>query len=137
MSDNRRAFGIFVRVGAASAAVAAIMALIGYFPTVRLAGAAGVTAMFVGIGISLIGAWVGVTPTIAYLGKPAREHPTGILAGLGVRFAVTLGLALAAALTDMFARLPLLWWVGISQFVILGVDVFGLVGLLKRSKRDD
>lgn len=125
----------FLRVAMMSAGVALLLALVGYWPTASHAGSAGVAAMLVGIGVSLVGGWTGSLATIAYLRKPPREHPNGILLGLAVRFAVTLALALAVWLGGPFQRLPLLLWVGIAQLVILLVDVLGLVGLLKRAAR--
>ena len=132
---NPRLVAAFLRVALTSAAAAITLALIGYWPTVSHAGSAGVAAMLAGIGVSLAGGWIGSLATIAYLRKPPREHPNGILLGLVVRFAVTLALALAAWLAGPFERLPLLLWVGIAQLVILLVDVLGLVGLLKRAAR--
>jgi hypothetical protein len=127
---------VFVRIAAVSTAAAVLLALIGYWPTAAQAGSAGVIAMLAGIGISLIGAWAGAAPTIAFLRRPPREHSTGILAGLGVRFAVTLGLAVALVVTGAFSNVPLLLWVGVAQLVILAVDVLGLAGVLKRAARD-
>ena len=92
--------------------------------------------MLVGISISLLGGWAGTLPTIACINKPPREHAAGVLGGLGVRFAVTLGLAVAILLTGAFAKVPLLLWVAVSQLVILVVDVLGLAALLKRAAKD-
>jgi hypothetical protein len=124
------------RLALTSLAVAAALALIGYWPTSSTAGSAGVTAMLVGIGVSLVGAWIGTAPVLAYLRKPPREHANGILLGLGTRFAATLGLALAACFVGDISRTPLLLWVAISQFVILMIDVVGMVSLLKRVAKD-
>jgi hypothetical protein len=126
----------FLRIALASTAAAAALGLVGYWPTVVQGGVGSVKAMVAGIAISLVGGWIGTIPTIAFLSRPPREHPMGILAGLGARFAVTLGLAIAAVVTGAFSNVPLLLWVGISQLVILGVDVFSLVGLLRQAARD-
>lgn len=126
----------FVKIALISTAVAAAVAFVGYWPTSSQAGSAGVVAMLVGVGVSLVGSWAGSAPTIAYLRKPPREQPNGILIGLSVRFAVTMGLALAACFVSGIERKPLLLWVAISQFVILLVDVLGLVSLLKNAAKD-
>ena len=133
---NLRPTAAFPRIALVSAATAIALALVGYWPTVSLAGSAGVIAMLVGIGVSLVGGWAGSLPTIAYLRKPIREHLNGILLGLVVRFGVTLALALAVWLGGSFERFALLLWVAIAQLVILLVDVLGLVGLLKRAARN-
>jgi hypothetical protein len=125
-----------VRIALISTAAAALLALVGYWPTAAQAGSAGVTAMLVGIGICLIGGWAGSLPTVAYLPRPPRDHANGILIGLAARFAVTLGLAIGAWLTGMFPKAPLLLWVGIAQLAILAVDVPGLVVLLKRAAKE-
>ena len=127
----------FARVALASAATAAALIALGYWPTVTQAGSAGINAMLAGIGVALLGGWAGSAPTVAYLAKPAQQHPIGILIGLGVRFGVTIGLTLVVWLSGAFPRTPLLLWVGIAQLVVLAVDVVGLVGLLKRAAREE
>ena len=126
----------FARLAGLSAATAVGLALVGCWPTAVQAGYAGVQAMLVGIGISLVGGWAGVVPTIAYLSKPPREHPTGILLGLGVRFGVTMVLMLAVWLSDVLPEAPLLLWIGVAQLVILAIDVYGLTNLLKRAAKE-
>jgi len=125
-----------VRIALISTATAALLALIGYWPTAARAGSTGVIAMLVGIGIALVGGWAGSLPTVAYLPRQPREHANGILIGLAARFGVTLGLAVGAWLTGVFPKAPLLLWVGIGQLAILAVDVPGLVVLLKRAAKE-
>ncbi len=112
------------------------LCLLGYWPTVKLAGTTGVAAMLVGVGVALLGSWAGALPTVLYLRKPPREHATGILAGLAVRFAVTMALTMVMWLVELVPQKPLIWWIGIAQFVILGVDVLGLTALLKRATKE-
>ena len=119
-----------------SSATGAALALIGYWPTDDQAGPAGVNAMLAGIAIALVGGWAGSAVTIGYLTKPPQQHSNGILLGLSVRFAVTVGLTLASWLSEMFPSIPLLLWIGMAQLVVLAVDVPGLVGLLKRAARE-
>lgn len=134
-TDPVRPVPAFVRLALLSTATAAGVALIGYLPTARLAGEAGVRAMLAGIGVALLGAWAGCLPTLAYLRRPAREHASGILLGLSLRFALTLGLAIAVWLADEFPRYPLLLWVAIAQMPLLLVDVLGLAALLRQGAR--
>ena len=131
-TPNIRLLSAFARIAGCATLVAGALIAVGYWPTEAQAGAAGVRAMFVGVGIALAGSWAGSAPSIAYLNRPPQQHPIGILAGLAVRFGVTIGLSLAAWLADILPQTPLLLWIGIAQFVLLGVDVLGLIGLLKR-----
>ncbi|MEW6250191.1 MAG: hypothetical protein AB1716_06060 [Planctomycetota bacterium] len=114
---------------------AILLGALGYMPTMLQAGGAGLGGMLGGISIALVGSWAGSLPTALYLVRPPRQHPTGILAGLAVRFVVTIGLALGAWLTGIWPERPLLIWVGIAQFVLLAVDVLGLTALLKRAAK--
>jgi len=134
--SNLRPSIAFARVATLAGLTAVGLALVGAWPTWRLAGGEGLSGMAFGIGIALVGAWAGSAPTCLYLRKPPIEHPTGIMLGLGVRFAVTVGLLLAVWLHGTFESKALPLWVGIAQFVILAVDVTGLVNLLKRVAKE-
>jgi hypothetical protein len=115
-----------------SALTAVGLVAIGYVPTVRLAGVEAISGLFFGVAIGLVGGWGGTLPPILYLRRPVHEQTNGLLLGIVVRFGLTLALALAAWLAQFVEARPLLFWVGLSQLVILAVDTFGLVGLLKR-----
>lgn len=128
--------GAFARLALIALAGAVLLAVVGYWPTTALAGARAGGAMLVGIAVALVGAWAGIAPTIAWLKKPAQEHLVGIMLGLGIRFGVTIGLAVAIWATDTFDKQPLLLWVGLAQFVLLGVDVPGLTALLRRAAKE-
>jgi len=119
-----------------SLATLVILGAIGVAPTRAMAGAGGTAAMLAGLAAALAGSWAGLVPTLAYLHRPAQQHATGILGGLAVRFAVTIGLAVAVWLVGAVAEKPFLLWVGIGQLVVLGVDVWGLTGLLRKAAED-
>jgi hypothetical protein len=131
-----RAARAFALIGGRAAATAVILGAVGYWPTVAIVPEGGVAAMLVGLAVALVGAWAGTVPSVLYLRKPPQEHPIGILLGLLVRFLVTAGLALALWLTGAWAEKPLLLWIGMAQFVLLGVDVTGLVSLLKSAAKE-
>ena len=121
----------FVRIAAIALLSAVGLGAVGYYPTLSLAGRTGVSAMLLGIGIALIGGWLGSLPPFFFLNRSAREFPTGILGGLFVRFVSTLGIALGIWALDVVPRAPLLIWVGIGQVVILAVDTIGTVRLAR------
>lgn len=135
-ANSFRTTAEFPRLALLSGLTAVGLAAIGYWPTLAQAGAAGASAMLVAIAIALVGAWAGTLPPVVYLAKPPQQHPIGILMGLSTRFLVTMGLALGVWLTGLFPKAPLLIWVGIAQFVLLGVDVAVLVGLLRKAAKE-
>ena len=122
----------FAQIAGAAALTAVALALVGYFPTVAQAGQAGAAAMGLGIGIALLGAWLGSLVPFFFLHRPLREFPLGILAGLGVRFAATLGLAVGVNALHAVPEQPLLIWVGIGQVVILAADMIGLLRVARQ-----
>ncbi|MFH1748944.1 MAG: hypothetical protein ABIG44_18075 [Planctomycetota bacterium] len=134
--NNSRTVTAMLRIVLMAGVAAILLLAIGYWPTRILAGSAGLMGMLAGVAVALVGAWAGSLPTLLYISRPAREHPIGILIGLGVRFGVTMGLALAVWLCHVVPEKPLLLWVGIAQCVILGVDVTGLVILLKKAAKE-
>ena len=104
-------------------AATACLAAIGYLPTRRLAGDAAVSAMFAGCGISLMAAAVaGVVVVLVDGATPMARIQRWFLA-MTVRVAIVLVLAVAAALTGVFARTPLLFWVAAAYVVLLPLEV--------------
>ena len=87
--------------------------------------------MALGIGIALLGAWLGSLPPLFFVHRPLHEFPTGILAGLLVRFVATLGVALGIWALDIVAGAAFLIWVGMGQIVILAVDTIGMIRLAR------
>jgi hypothetical protein len=57
----------------------------------------------------------------AHGASPAAQY-RALLAAIGLRFGLTLALALAAALSGWFERLALLLWVAIGYMALLVVD---------------
>lgn len=108
-------------------------ALVGYWPTAAIAGADGIRAMFAGIGVALVGGWIGLVPALFVLRRDPRQQISGILGGLAVRFAATVALAAAVFFTGVFEPRPLILWVAIAQLIVLAVDTVSLVGLYKRA----
>src|SRR5215467_15296792 len=106
-------------------AVGLVVALcvIGYFPTRRLAGEDGVAAMAAGCGISLVAAALaGWLLTAVSADTPQARMQRGFLA-MVVRLAVVTVLGLAAALSGVFAKAPLLLWMAAAYIVLLPLEV--------------
>jgi hypothetical protein len=121
----------FARAALLTAGAAALLLLIGYFPTRALAGPDGPTAMALGIGTALLAALAGLLPPMLTLRLGTRERTGGALAGMAVRFVLMLGLLLAAMLSGAAQKLPLALWAAIGYIVFLAVDVAALIRLGK------
>jgi hypothetical protein len=88
--------------------------------------------LLVGVAIALVGGWIATYPVVASLRRPGSERVNAILLSTALRFAITLALAAAAALSGFFDPKPLIVWVAIAQLVVLAVDTIGLVRLFKQ-----
>jgi hypothetical protein len=99
------------------------VAAVGAVPTMRLGGKAAMPAMAVGSAISLVGAAMAGWP-LALMRDPTPtvRMQTAMLA-MAVRLAVVLGLGLAAALSGLVPRQPLLLWLAVSYVVLLPLEV--------------
>lgn len=121
----------------ASLATAAVVAILGYFPTLRLGGSDAIGAMFAGIAISLIASCIGS----AVIGLGGRKDPTkapqAVLLASTIRFVVTLALTASVVLSDWFEPLAIGLWVGIAYLAMLLVDTIYAVRLLGADDRPD
>jgi len=98
-------------------ALAIALGLLGALPTRRLAGEGALPALVAGCAIGVLASALGAAPVALRLGGAQAA-----LASMALRFAVALGLGLAAALSGLFARGPLLVWVAISYMALLVAD---------------
>ncbi len=55
--------------------------------------------------------------------------------GMGLRFFVTLMLTVATVFSGLLPRTPLVVWIAIAYLVLLLVDTWAMVGLLKRMEK--
>ncbi|MCL4838224.1 MAG: hypothetical protein KJ058_09705 [Thermoanaerobaculia bacterium] len=110
----------YARLLALLAGTGLLLAALGYLPTARLAGPAGLVAMAAGIGVSLVATAVGALPLLA----PARggTGASALLAAMVLRFAVAAVLALVLALSGLLPRTPVLLWIGLSYLAMLAAD---------------
>jgi hypothetical protein len=116
-ADSYTRFLVFV-IGAALLLVG-----LGYLPTRRLAGREAIPAMAVGCAISVVAAalagWlIVVTPAAT----PEARMQRAFLA-MTVRLAIVVLLALAAVLSGVLARMPLLFWIATTYVVLLPLEV--------------
>ena len=109
-------------------AVAVGLILIGYAPTVRLAGQEAIKPMLAGLTVSMVASLLGSLPlvTIEPTADP-RSIPTRALGSMLIRFVAILTFGLALALSGWFQRTPFLIWIALSHLAFLSVDtIFAL-----------
>ena len=125
----------FLWLGLVSIAAAGGALAVGYLPTRTLAGPAGVSAMFLGMGIALVAALAGLVPPLLFVQRPPREQLTAVLTGMAIRFILTLGLLIAVMLAGQVHRVSAALWVAIGYVVLLAVDTIGVARLTRRGAR--
>lgn len=105
--------------------------ILGYLPTIRLAGKDAVTEMVAGCCISFVASVIGMIPVWLAQRNPSGNVAMAVLASTVVRFFVALVLSLAVAMSGLMKITPLLLWVAISYLVLLITDTLYLVQISK------
>ena len=122
ISGSGTSGGAFGRFLLLLVGVLAGLVVLGYLPTVRLAGVEGLKGMWVGVSISLIGSVIGSIPLVWAGHKGAENATAAILGSMVIRFGLVLALTLLVVLTGAVAKAPLLIWVATSYLAALVVD---------------
>jgi hypothetical protein len=78
--------------------------------------------MLAGCGIGLLASALAALPIAWARTVPVPDRYKALLASMGLRFALTLALAVSAALSGWFERVSLLLWVAIGYLAQLVVD---------------
>lgn len=104
--------------------VTVVAVLLGWLPTRRLGGEEAVPAMLAGCAVSLLASALGGVPIALArrAGSTPQARMQSLLMAMGVRFAAVVVLAVAAVLSGLFLRVPLLLWVAIGYAVQLVVE---------------
>lgn len=123
------AWAILARLCARSTLIAALAAAAGYWPMRMFYGADSSLAMLVGVLIAWIGSLAALVPAARTYSSGPRAFCFGVLGGLGIRFGLTLGLALMMRWMELVPAAPLLVWVGAVQLLLLATDTLALVRL--------
>lgn len=121
MTEPTLAPGRYARLLALLAALAAALALVGYLPTLRLAGEAGAVAMGAGIVASLLATALGGLP-LTLPRASAAAAAQGLLQATALRFGVVLVLGLALALSRAVPLAPALLWLAMSYLVLVAAE---------------
>lgn len=106
----------------AALGLAALLAAVGYSPSLARGGPAAVKAMLFACGVSWAAALVSGLP-IAFARGGAQQGLQLFLASMILRLLTVAGLGTAAALGAGLASRPFLLWLGISYLALLPLDV--------------
>ena len=125
MTEPRSPAAEYLRFLAWATAVAALVALLGWVPTRRLAGDGALPSMLAGCALALLASAAGGIP-VARSRRSATPAARlqAMLAAMGLRFAVLLALGALAGLSGWFDSSPLLIWIAIGYLALLAVDTW-------------
>jgi hypothetical protein len=103
-------------------ALGALVAL-GWLPTRRLAGAAGLAAMGAGVAVSWVGAALAALPVLAAVARGGSERPVAVVGqAMALRAGATVVGALVAILGSELPRTALAVWIGLAYAALLAVE---------------
>ncbi len=116
----------------------AVLILLGYLPTRRLAGREAIIAMVAGCAIGAVASGLSSLPLLLVKANtlPLTAAAYALVA-MGLRFAMAMGFAFAAVtiFSDTLAIEPLLLWVAISYVVLLVFDVLFAMQALRTGQQ--
>lgn len=127
MNNARTPAAEYLRFLAWALAAVVLAAALGFVPTRRLGGEDALAAMIAGCAVGWAASALGGIPVALGRGKAAVNPAArlqGMLASMGLRFAVVLALGAAAAFSGLFGLKPLLLWIAISYLALLAVDTW-------------
>lgn len=124
MTDAARAAGSYLRFLAWATGAIAAAALLGYIPTLRLAGEGALPSLIAGCAVALLASAIGAVPVARARSRPgiAGKGPTVALSAMGLRLAAVVVLGSVAGLSGRFETMPLVAWIAIGHVVLLIVD---------------
>ena len=108
---------------ASAVGVAAAIAALGFVPTRRFAGDAGVPAMLAGCAIGLISAAAAGVLLVAMTADTPEARMKRSFLAMTARLGVAVAFAAAAVLSGLFSTPPLLLWVAIVYVALLPLEV--------------
>jgi hypothetical protein len=102
--------------------IAGSLALLGWQPTMRLTGAAGVRAMLAGLGVALAASLVAMVPVARARSAAVGGRGRALLWSSLLRFVGTLAVSLGVVLGGWVVRGPFLIWVALGYLALLVAD---------------
>lgn len=128
--------GRLFRLWGGSLFAAVLFAVAAYWPAQWFGGDAGLLAMLAGTAVALLGALAAAVPPALLAGGPAKALAGGILANLGIRFLLTLFIAMGLWSMPIASRNEFLIWVAIAQSGLLIFDMTTLTRLARRTSAE-
>jgi hypothetical protein len=115
--------GRYARFAGLAVAITIVLCAIGWLPTKRLAGAEALPAMVAGCAIGLLSAALAGALLIVAGAETPEARMTRALLAMFARLGVVILLGVAAALSGVFARSPLLFWMATAYVALLPLEV--------------
>lgn len=128
-SSAARELGVFA---SASIVGAVLLALVGAWPTYRLAGQAGITAMVVGISVSAFASLVAALPLVLSRETTPSSRQVALMGAMAARMFTTLILFVVVVFCHVVSNKPFAIWTATSYLVLLAIETFLAVTLTKR-----
>jgi hypothetical protein len=122
---------LYLRLATLLLVAGGALVLLGWLPTRRLGGTAGLQAMLAGCGVSYLASLIGALPVIRSERRHSAEDIATFMGSMLLRMTSAAVLTVVAALQGIFELKPLILWVGISYLAFLPVDLY----LSLRAKR--
>jgi hypothetical protein len=113
----------FARFVGTEGLVTGALYAVGWLPTSRLTGSAGVAAMGAGCGLGLLSAAAAGWLLTAFDGPTAEARMQRAMLAMCVRLAVLLAGGVAVAVSGVVPRSPLLFWMAAAYVVLLPLEV--------------
>ena len=126
--EDRVRYGRFLKL--AAAVLIGLLAL-GYLPTVRSAGADGVSAMVAGGAVSLAASVAGTLPLLLSHGRTPADVMPAVMGSIALRLTLVILLTATVVWSGTFATRPLLIWVAISHVCLLVADTLYARGVVR------
>ena len=113
---------IYSRFLAQAVGTIVLLGLLGYAPTVNLAGKESVSAMFLALAVAWVASIIGTIPVILARDKGPLEAMPSQFGAMAARLVATLLLGLAITLGGWIEVRPFLMWLVIGHIALLVTD---------------
>jgi len=125
---------LYLRLASVTVGCAVGLAVVGFFPTVRLGDDVAVSAMGCGILVSLVAGLAGGVPVCLATANGQGNVPIAVLLGTALRFLIVLILVVALTFSGLVDRVAFVTWVGISYLVLLLVDTLAALACVRSAR---
>ena len=125
----------YLKASATTVACGALLLAVGYVPTLRIAGAGGVTGMLFGVSACVAAGLIGAVPVCRALAYAPEKIPNAVMLSMLLRFLITMALVLCLTFSGWVERTPFICWVAISYLVLLVVETSTSLASVKALRR--